>query len=202
MILALRRSTRELDSHSRRRFLLTAFGAMVCPLAATSRNPASSSGLVASGMWRWLKGTGLERFDLLREPNGWTLRGTILALGEQGPAESTYSLFCDAAWHTQHAYIWIRDRSGDRQSRIVVDNGRWFENGQEKKDLAGCIDIDLGWSPSTNTIAIRRLNLPVGARSGPLTMAWVRFPELTIQLLTQDYQHISERRYRYTRRGS
>jgi hypothetical protein len=67
--------------------------------------------------------------------------------------------------------------------------------------IAGCVDIDLGWSPSTNTIPIRRLNLRVGARSGPLTMAWVRFPDLTLGPLGQDYECLEERRYRYTSRG-
>lgn len=191
----------KLGSPSRRHFLYTTFGALVRSLPAANRNAASSSCLVSSGLWRWLNGTGLERFDLLREPNGWTLRGTVLALGGQGPVETTYKLFCDSAWRTQQANLWLRDKSRDRQLRLAFESGRWFENGQERNDLAGCIDIDLGWSPSTNTIAIRRLNLPLGARSGLLTMAWVRFPELTIEPLTQEYQRLNERLYRYTSRS-
>jgi len=161
----------------------------------------ASSRFVNSGLWKWVKGTGLERFELLRQTNGWTIRGTIVALGEQGAAEAAYTISCNAAWRTQSADISLRDTSGEHSLHLNVDEGRWFENGKEKKHLADCLDIDLGWSPSTNTIAIRRLNLPIGGRSGPLTMAWVRFPELTIETLAQEYQHISERRYRYTSRG-
>jgi uncharacterized protein len=164
-------------------------------------NPLVASSLIRSGLWRRVKGVGLERFELIREPNSWTLRGTILAQGERGSTETKYSLSCDAAWRTQHAYICLCDTSGEHWLHVVADNGRWFENGRERKDLAGCMDIDLGWSPSTNTIAIRRLSLPVGTRSGTLTMAWVRFPELKIEPLRQEYERVGAHRYHYTSSG-
>ena len=63
-------------------------------------------------------------------------------------------------------------------------------------ELAECIDADLGISPSTNTLPIRRLNLAVG-ESRELTAAWVRFPELTVEPLAQRYTRLAERRYRY-----
>jgi len=156
---------------------------------------------VRTALWRWLKGTGLERCELVRDTAGWAIRGTIITLGERGPAEAIYTVFCDPEWRTERADISLRDNSGARALRLVAKNGRWFENGEEKKSVAGCVDIDLGWSPSTNTIAIRRLNLRVGARSDPLTMAWVRFPDLTVQPLGQDYERLEERRYRYRSRG-
>ena len=159
---------------------------------------AAPSRLASSGLWRRVKGIGLERFELLRETGGWTIRGTIIALGERGPAEARYTICCDAAWRTQTTDISLREASGARSLRVRADQGHWFENGQEKKDLAGSVDIDLGWSPSTNTIAIRRLDLPLGSLSGPLTMAWVRFPELTIEPSAQEYRRVDRLRYRYT----
>ena len=41
----------------------------------------------------------------------------------------------------------------------------------------------------------------MGESSGPLTAAWIRFPELAIEPLPQEYRRLSERRYRYTSRG-
>ena len=160
-----------------------------------------ASRTIRSGMWQWLTGPGLERFELVREEGGWKVRGTIVALGESGPAEAVYSWSSDEAWQTHRAQISLRDESGERSLHVIAKNGSWFENGHEKKQFAGCVDIDLGWSPSTNTIAIRRLNLLVGARSGPLTMAWVRFPLLTLEILPQEYERVSDRRYIYTSRG-
>jgi len=188
-----------LDETTRRQFLWGSLGTLAsCERAMTHR---SAPELVRTGIWRWVNGNGLERFELLRNTKGWTIRGTIIVLGERGPTEAAYTIICDAGWRTERADISLRDDSGTRVLRVAADNGRWFENGEERKHLAGCIDIDLGWSPSTNTVAIRRLNLLVKTRSGPLTMAWVRFPDLTTQPLTQEYERIGERRYRYTSRG-
>jgi hypothetical protein len=170
--------------------------------AQTASSPRPSPPkTVRTAVWRWLKRTGLERCELVRDTAGWTMRGTIVTLGERGPAEASYTISCDPEWRTERADISLRDDSGARALGLVATSGRWFENGQENKSVAGCVDIDLGWSPSTNTIAIRRLNLRVGARSGPLTMAWVRFPDLRVGPLAQEYERLEERRYRYTSRG-
>src|SRR5262245_26475969 len=40
------------------------------------------SRLIQTGPWRWMQGTGIERFELLRMPNEWVLRGTIIASAE------------------------------------------------------------------------------------------------------------------------
>ena len=152
-------------------------------------------------LWQRRRGTGLERFELIHEADGWVLRGTILALEEQGPAQANYEIFCDAAWHTRQAIVSCRGAGGDRSLRVDVEEGHWYEDGKEREAVRGCIDIDLSWTPSTNTLPIRRLGLAVGERSGPVTAAWVRFPELTIETLPQEYERLAERRYRYSSRG-
>jgi len=157
--------------------------------------------LVRTCLWRWLRGTGLERFDLLREGGGWLLRGTILALGDRRSAEAHYEVFCDSAWHTRRADIRLDEEGGERSLRLTVENGRWYEDGRKRDTVRGSLDLDLGWSPSTNTLPIRRLNLGVGESSGAVTAAWVRFPELTLEPLPQEYRRLSERRYRYTSRA-
>ena len=40
--------------------------------------------------------------------------------------------------------------------------------------VSGCVDLDLGFTPATNLIAIRRLALSVGA-SAEVTAAWLDF---------------------------
>jgi hypothetical protein len=65
------------------------------------------------------------------------------------------------------------------------------------KTLKGCTDIDLGCSPSTNTLPIRRLRLVIGATS-TIQAAWVRFPELDVVKAAQTYSRLDEFTYRYT----
>jgi hypothetical protein len=61
--------------------------------------------------------------------------------------------------------------------------------------------VDLGFTPATNTLPIRRLNLEIGAQR-EITAAWVKFPELTVQPLRQRYTRLSARLYRYESVGT
>ena len=63
-------------------------------------------------------------------------------------------------------------------------------------ELRGCVDVDIGFTPSTNTLPIRRLCLEIG-QSADVDAAWVRFPELTVERLRQRYTRLADDRYRY-----
>ena len=162
---------------------------------------ASVPQLIRTGLWQWLQSPGLERFELLRARDQWILRSTILTLFEGGPAEARYEIVCDRAWRTSSAEISTNDGNNERRLRVQTKNGRWYENDQPNETVNGCIDIDLGWSPSTNTLPIRRLRLDTGQSSGPVMAAWVRFPDLTLQPLSQAYVRVSDQQYRYSSRG-
>ena len=57
-------------------------------------------------------------------------------------------------------------------------------------------DVDLAVTPATNTLAIRRLSLQVGSSVSGIA-AWIKFPELTVQLLSQRYTRLAQNTYRY-----
>jgi hypothetical protein len=157
--------------------------------------------IVKQVLWQWVQRPGLERCELLRDGSHWVLRGTILGYAGAGPAEARYEVRCDDQWNTETTTVSIADDRGERAVRVARADGRWSVDGIPAPHLDICRDIDLGWSPSTNTVAIRRLNLAVGGRSEPLTMAWVRFPELTVELLPQAYERLDTLVYRYESRG-
>lgn len=157
--------------------------------------------LIKAGLWSWTNGTGLERFELLRAADDWILKGTIIALAERGAAEARYEIVCDESWHTRSADISFHDGRSERILAIAVENGQWRENGRTNETVTGCMDIDLEWSPSTNTIPVRRLRLAVGQKSGAVTAAWVRFPDLRLQSLPQEYERTASRCYRYSSGG-
>jgi uncharacterized protein len=66
--------------------------------------------------------------------------------------------------------------------------------------IAGCLDVDLAFTPATNILPLRRLGLAAG-ESGEMTAAWVRFPALSIEPLPQRYTRLDARRVRYESRG-
>jgi hypothetical protein len=157
--------------------------------------------LVRSGLWRRLDGRGFERFDLVRDGALWRLSGTVLVQAESGPAEARYEVTCHPDWRTLRAAVTVRDAGGERSIELRADGGRWSVGGAEVASVRGCIDVDLEWSPSTNTLPIRRLDVPVGGATGTLRMAWVRFPDLTVEPLPQEYRRVAPERYHYTSGG-
>jgi hypothetical protein len=73
--------------------------------------------------------------------------------------------------------------------------GGWSADGVE-----GCLDVDLGFTPATNTLPIRRGELAVG-EAFDLDAAWVRFPALTLERLSQRYERLADDRYLYSSDG-
>jgi hypothetical protein len=66
--------------------------------------------------------------------------------------------------------------------------------------VTGCLDVDLAFTPATNLLPIRRLDLPIGA-SQPAAAAWLTFPELSLRRLDQAYGRRGEREYAYESLG-
>ncbi len=149
-------------------------------------------------IWRRVDTHGLEYFTLARsEGSGWALGGTVVVVFDGHPAEVRYEVVCDEQWQTKQAMVTL-DMGGERRTHmLVVDEERyWWLDGQELPELQGCIDVDLGVTPSTNTLPIRRLGLSVGA-SSLVTAAWVRFPSLEVKPLAQRYTRLDAEHYRY-----
>jgi hypothetical protein len=85
--------------------------------------------------------------------------------------------------------------------QIVIDSARrWWLNGKECAAVAGCSDLDLNFSPSTNLLPIRRLNLAVGQEAS-VRAAWLRFPSFKLEPLEQIYRRTGPSVYRYESAG-
>lgn len=64
-----------------------------------------------------------------------------------------------------------------------------------------CTDIDLNFSPSTNLLPVRRLELAIGSARA-VRAAWLRFPSFTLkEPLEQTDTRLDERLYRYESAG-
>lgn len=57
-------------------------------------------------------------------------------------------------------------------------------------------DIDLGFTPATNTNALRRMELKVG-QAARTTALWLDTEDWSLKPLTQTYERLSETVYRY-----
>ena len=152
-------------------------------------------------VWRRLDGPGAEYFALTSTEAGWQLEGAVVRADANRPLRVQYRIECDASWHTRRVHVEMQTGTTRRHLELAAgDERRWWQGDRERVELRGCLDIDLGVTPSTNTLPIRRLQLPIGAYAD-VTAAWIRFPELTVEPLSQRYTRLEERRYRYASRG-
>jgi len=155
----------------------------------------------ATILWRRLDLPGHEIARLERFDGGWRLSGTAVFAHERQPCKLEYAIACDSGWRTESAHVagTIGNRAFDR--RLSVDRDQtWYVDGTETPAVAGCIDIDLGFSPSTNLLPIRRLSLAVG-ESRDVTAAWLPFPGLVPERLPQRYRRETDTTYRYESAG-
>ena len=138
-----------------------------------------------------------EHCTLTVRDSGLSLVGTVLGAERGLPVRVEYRILADAAGLT--AAVNVRDLRGFEQRTLALARdakGSWTVNGVAARSLKGCTDVDLGCSPATNLLPIRRLRLPVGA-SHTIRAAWVRFPELVVEKTAQTYTRLDESTYHY-----
>ena len=138
-----------------------------------------------------------EHCTLTQRDTGLSLVGTVLGSEGGAPVRIEYRVLTDGDGMTTAAHV--RDLRGFEQRSLTLERdakGNWTVDGAKVRGLKGATDVDLGCSPSTNTLPIRRLRIGVGA-SKTIKAAWVRFPELTVVKADQTYTRIDEFTYRY-----
>lgn len=157
--------------------------------------PTPTQGWRTDVLWHCAPLQSTEHCVIEATPEGWTIRGmTVLPLG-QAPGRIDYHVSVDHQWLTRRAHIHV-EGALTRDVEVTVAEGQWAVDGTRRDDLSGCTDIDLGWTPSTNTPPIRRLARK-HARAATLRVAWLQIPTFELRPVTQRYTHLAERRWRY-----
>ena len=152
-------------------------------------------------LWRRLDQPGHEAARLHFQHASWQLTGTAVFTYNQQPCRLDYLVVCNAAWQTVSAKVegWIGNETV--AVALTVDTARrWWLNGVECPTVAGCIDLDLNFSPSTNLLPVRRLALAIG-QEAEVTAAWLRFPDFVLEPLAQRYRRLDVATYRYESAG-
>jgi uncharacterized protein len=159
----------------------------------------ADSNLVRTVLWRRTDEPWTERCTLLaggRPSATWILDGNVLGTSPGEPIDVRYSVSCHEDWTTSEVVVTAIIGTRVVGVELARDKGHWYIDADRSLELGEGADVDLGFTPSTNTLPIRRLGLDVGASAEILT-AWVRFPELTVEPFPQRYTRLAERRYLY-----
>jgi hypothetical protein len=157
--------------------------------------------LIKSILWRGIHMPGHEACQLSSQNAQWHLAGSATFSHLRQPCRLDYMLVCDAGWNTLSGRTsgWVGDAAVEIE--IAVDSERnWRLNGVECSAVAGCLDLDLNFSPSTNLLPIRRLGLAIGEQA-EVNAAWLRFPSFNLEPLHQVYRRVDASTYRYESAG-
>jgi len=124
-------------------------------------------------LWRRLDTPGHDAALLEEVAKGWRLTGTALFRHEGMPAHLTYTVLCDAGWATTRGEVhgWL----GGRAVHHVVERaagGGWTLDGKRIPGVGSYVDLDLGFTPATNLLQLRRVGLGVG-EAAEIPVAWL-----------------------------
>jgi uncharacterized protein len=168
------------------------------PAAAGGRRAGSR--LIRALLWRRVDVPGIEYFRLWDSAAGPRLTGTVILADAGAPLRLKYAVACAPDWTSRGVHVALTRGAVTRHLKLTAGDGhRWWRSAEEVPAVAGCLDVDLAFTPATNILPLRRLGLAVG-ESREMTAAWVRFPDLSIEPLAQRYTRLDERRVRYESR--
>ena len=148
-------------------------------------------------LWRRLDQEGHDACLLCETESGWRLKGHALFLHDGKPSSLAYEVSCDSGWRTRVARVdgFLASQALHYEIEHRAD-GQWLLNGKGQAEAAGLVDVDLGFTPATNLLPIRRFNLAVGAAT-PAPAAYLAFPEPRLERLDQTYRRLDDSRYAY-----
>jgi hypothetical protein len=127
---------------------------------------------------------GMEHVDIRPVDGGLDISGVVIGQEDGAKFGLAYRLKLDALWRTRKASL--RTASGHELLLESDGQGHWRENGKDKPELQGCIDIDIQATPLTNTLPIRRLDWKAG-ESVEIHLCYVDVPSLSASPQNQRY---------------
>lgn len=141
--------------------------------------------------------TGAERCIIRSTERGWILHGVVVVAYDGRLIDARYRIEVDDGWATRSVAVTVDELTQPRRLELErAADDSWTIDGVAAPELDDCVDVDLGISPSTNTLPIRRLDLDVGAEA-QIDVAWVRFPDLRVERGQQSYARIAADVWRY-----
>ena len=148
-------------------------------------------------LWRRLDMEGHDACRYVETLGGWEIEGTAVFEHRGCAASLSYSLLCDSKWTSRSAVVsgWIAERQFELSIEREADT-QWRINGILDASMTGLSDIDLGFTPASNTNVIRRLDLSEGSKAETVAV-WLDTEDWTVKRLPQSYHRTGAHTFRY-----
>jgi len=168
---------------------------------------AADDGPMRSQIVAWQRSDvpGMEWCRLTLEGAASSLAGAVVLTWDGAPWRIDYAIELDSAGRTRLLTIGADGLADGAPVRVDIrleadGRGRWRRDGASVIDDPDALDCDLGFSPSTNTLPIRRLGLEIGQKR-EIAVAWILFPSFEVVHGRQSYERLTERAWRYRSAG-
>lgn len=148
-------------------------------------------------LWKRVDREGYDACRFKNDAGNWTIEGSAIFDQDGKVANLSYRLLCDRHWVSRKASVsgWV----GDSNVKLIIErrqSTRWLINGVIDESLNGLKDVDFGFTPATNTVAIRRLNPPLEEEALSVAV-WLDTDDWTIKSLPQSYRRIRANAFAY-----
>lgn len=151
-------------------------------------------------LWRSLDNPGFEHVRVDDSHPGWTVYDSMIVREHGGEIRrGGYTLIVDKAFRTLEIRIMAEQEPGSMAALhlLATGDGTWTDDNERRiPSLDGVIDVDIQWSPLTNTLPVRRLDLLPGEEQA-ISVAYIALPELSLSRVGQRYTRVDDRTVRY-----
>lgn len=152
-------------------------------------------------IWQHKESSGWEHVRVIADHPGWTVFDSILVREHDGQVlRGGYTLVTDKQWQTLEVRLMIESAPGSMEGihLLTEGDGRWTDaNENHMPELDGCLDVDIQWSPLSNTLPINRIPLQEGEEA-EVQVAYISLPELRVYPARQRYQRLNDDTVRFT----
>ena len=148
-------------------------------------------------IWRGLDSTRLEAVHVVWGDESLVASGTQIGTSPEA-YRLDYRLDVTSGWLTRVLELSAVGRGFARGLRLERDERGWSAKRTgdgpagdlDAAALADAVDCDLGFSPLTNLMPVRRHRLNEAAGAVDYIMAWVSVPDLDVFASKQRYEHV------------
>lgn len=150
---------------------------------------------MATALWKRLDLPGHEAAVLSDDGGDLRLEGVVNFTDISGPVAVSYQIAADRTGATCSACIEGRNADGRFAHRIARGTNGWRLNGREM-GLAHLMHLDLGFTPATNLLQLRREG-PAVNRTARFSVAWFDLGETCLREIPQVYRRTGTLHYEY-----
>ncbi|HTE25133.1 putative glycolipid-binding domain-containing protein [Flavitalea sp.] len=151
---------------------------------------------IQTRVWKGIQFNTSEYLKLTSSATDQEVRSFITGEVEGIPVHIEYQLKIDSTWKVSFIFIKL---ISDTEQEIRLSSstaGGWQADGVNMPGLDACTVPDISFTPFTNTLAIKRLDLQIGEQS-EITVLYFDLPELMPKPMRQRYTRLDDRVYMY-----